>query len=239
MVPIAVMGVWLWFSDGAGNYLNGFQKLSGDDRTRAANLEGLGIVIGSYVMSVGLALLVSNGSMFGILLIVLSAIFILIPIAFFNEKIRKIRIPFRDSSPAVKSVLALLISVTVIMPIPIACIMDQDGNDVTVTFGDDSFTVRAPSFDHTFRYEDVKELTLEENFEKGKRVYGFATSKISSGKYSNSSFGDYYLASYAKVTPCAVFSVDGTMYAFNQIDDEKTKQAFDTLYEKVKAHTTS
>ncbi len=237
MVPIAVTGVWLWFSDSAGNYLNGFQKLIGDDRTRAANLEGLGIVLGSYVMSVGLALLVSNGNMFGILLIVLSVVFILIPIAFFNEKIRKIRIPFRDSTPAVKAVLALLISVTVIIPIPIACIMDQDGNDVTVTFGGDSFTVRAPSFDHTFRYEDVKELTFEENFEKGRRVYGFATSKISSGKYSNSSFGDYYLASYSKVSPCITFSADGTMYAFNQIDDEKTEQAFDTLYEKVKAYS--
>ena len=234
---MAVTGVWLWFSDSAGNYLNGFQKLSGDDRTRAANLEGFGIVIGSYVMSIGLALLVSNGSMFGILLIVLSVVFILIPIAFFNEKIRKIRIPFRDSSPAVKSVLALLVSVTVIIPIPIACIMDQDGNDVTVTFGDDSFTVRAPVFDYTFRYEDVKELTFEENFEKGKRVYGYATSKISSGKYSNSSFGNYYLASYSKVSPCITFSADGTMYAFNQIDDEKTKQAFDTLYEKVKAYS--
>ena len=234
---MAVTGVWLWFSDSAGNYLNGFQKLSGDDRTRAANLEGFGIVIGSYVMSIGLALLVSNGSMFGILLIVLSVVFILIPIAFFNEKIRKIRIPFRDSSPAVKSVLALLVSVTVIIPIPIACIMDQDGNDVTVTFGDDSFTVRAPVFDYTFRYEDVKELTFEENFEKGKRVYGFATSKISSGKYSNSSFGDYYLASYSKVSPCITFSADGTMYAFNQIDDEKTKQAFDTLSEKIKAYS--
>ena len=235
---MAVTGVWLWFSDSAGNYLNGFQKLSGDDRTRAANLEGFGIVIGSYVMSIGLALLVSNGNMFGILLIMLSVVFILIPIAFFNEeKIRKIRIPFRDSSPAVKSVLALLVSVTVIIPIPIACIMDQDGNDVTVTFGDDSFTVRAPVFDYTFRYEDVKELTFEENFEKGKRVYGFATSKISSGKYSNSSFGDYYLASYSKVSPCITFSVNGTMYAFNQIDDEKTKQAFDMLYEKVKAYS--
>lgn len=235
---MAVTGVWLWFSDSAGNYLNGFQKLSGDDRTRAANLEGFGIVIGSYVMSIGLALLVSNGNMFGILLIMLSVVFILIPIAFFNEeKIRKIRIPFRDSSPAVKSVLALLVSVTVIIPIPIACIMDQDGNDVTVTFGDDSFTVRAPVFDYTFRYEDVKELTFEENFEKGKRVYGFATSKISSGKYSNSSFGDYYLASYSKVSPCITFSADGTMYAFNQIDDEKTKQAFDMLYEKVKAYS--
>lgn len=229
VVPVAAAGAWIWFSDNAGTYVNGFPNLTGDDRNRFANMMGIGVVLCGFVMSLGLALLLASGNMYGILIIILSLIFVFIPIPIFKKN-PKARIPLKNCSPKTKMTLTAVISVAVLIPIPVACMLDDSGNEVTVTFNEDSFTVKAPMFDHTFSYKDVNGLALEENFEKGKRIYGYATSEISSGKYRNSLFGEYELASYSKVTPCITFSVNGNMYAFNQTDIEKTQQAYDTLY---------
>lgn len=228
VVPVAASGAWVWFSDNAGAYVNGFPDLNGDDRNRFANLMGIGVVLCGFVMSLGLAILLASGNMWGILIILLSLIFVFIPIPIFRKN-PKARIPLKNCSTKTKMALTTAISVAVLIPIPVAFMLDDSGNEVTVTFDEDSFTVKAPMFDHTFSYNDVGGLAFEENFEKGKRIYGYATSEISSGKYRNSLFGEYELASYSKITPCITFSVNGNMYAFNQEDVEKTQQAYDAL----------
>ena len=234
VVPVAVSGAWMWFSDNAGTYINGFPDLKGEDRNRFANMMGIGVVLCDFVMSLGLALLLASGSLYGILIIVLSLIFIIVPILIFKKN-PNAHIPLKNCSAKTQMALTAVISVVVLLPIPVACMLDDSGNEVTVTFDEGSFAVRAPMFDHTFSYDEVNGLTFEENFEKGKRIYGYATSEICSGKYSNSLFGEYELASYSKVTPCITFSVNGDMYAFNQADLEKTQQAYNTLCEKINA----
>lgn len=234
VIPTTVSGAWLWFSDTAGLYLNGFPNLKEEYRTRAANLMGIGVVLFGFVMSLGLGLLLSEGNIYGIIIILLALIFVLVPILYFNErKIRNVRIPLEKRSPNTKGAVIVLISILVLLPLPVLGTLNADGNEIAVTFREDSFSVKGPMFDHTFHYKDVDVLALEENFEKGKRIYGYATSKLCSGKFNNSMFGGYYLASYTKVIPCIVFSVDGTMYAFNQADISKTQQTYNMLYDKV------
>ena len=232
IVPVVTSGMWLWFSEDAGKYLNGTPNLHGNDRHRAANLIGFDLTLSGFVMSLGLGLVLSNGSTYGIFIILLSVILILIPYAYCNEKrIHTVGIPFENRSRKAKNALITVASVAVL--IPIAAFAGSESNEVTVTFEESSFTVKAPSFEHSFNYEDVNELSLDENFDKGNRAHGYKSPKISSGKFNNSSFSDYYLASYTKVEPCIVFSVGGTMYAFNQADAEKTGQMYDLLYSKI------
>lgn len=232
IVPVAASGIWLWFSEDAGNYLNGFASLRDDDRRRAANLLGFGLTASAFVMSLGLGILLSNGGMYGILVILLSMVFVFIPYASLNDnRIHDVRIPFESRSPAFKNIMAITVSLAVL--VPMSAFASSDSNEMAVVFDENSFVIKAPSFDREFRYDDVNELTLDEDFDKGRRMFGYGSSEISSGKFSNSSFGNYYLTSYTKVKPCITFSVDGTMYAFNQADTEKTQQAYYTLHSKI------
>ena len=104
---------------------------------------------------------------------------------------------------------------------------------VDVTVGDSSFSVKAPGFDHTFAYSDITAIQYEEDFEKGTRIYGYATDTLRSGRFHNSIFGDYDLASYTKISPCIVISAGGNMYAFNQQSVSDTHSLYDQLYAKV------
>ena len=72
-----------------------------------------------------------------------------------------------------------------------------------------------------------------EDFPKGKRIMGYQDTNVSSGRYNNSLFGDYELASYSKVRPCIAISVGGEMYAFNQNSDDLTWALYQSLKERI------
>ena len=106
---------------------------------------------------------------------------------------------------------------------------------VDVSVGEDSFSVKAPFFDRSFSYDEIGGCEYFEDFPKGKRIMGYSDGTLSSGRYSNSIFGSYELASYSKVRPCIAVSVGGEMYAFNQSSDTLTESLYETLKEKISA----
>ena len=77
-----------------------------------------------------------------------------------------------------------------------------------------------------FDYDEIEDLGIDPNFEKGSRSIGYGTPNISSGKFKNSMFGPYVLMSYTKVDSCVFFTYDGSYYAFNQSTEEATMDAY-------------
>lgn len=125
---------------------------------------------------------------------------------------------------------AAVIAVAVLVTVPSAVLSDTVfGESVNVTFDDTGVTVTAPMFDHHFNYDDIEDCRLEQDFDRGHRVYGYATGTICSGKWNNSMFGDYELASYTSVHTCIVLSVGGNIYAFNLSDTARTQSAYETI----------
>lgn len=103
---------------------------------------------------------------------------------------------------------------------------------VDVDLNETSFTVTAPMFNHTFTYEKVESIELDENFDRGFRKWGYGTSTVCSGKFSNDEFGNYELASYTKCKSCIVILYDGEIYAFNQATVSETQTLYDEIVQR-------
>ena len=229
IVPCTMAGVWMWFSDNAGRFINGFDNVRIELRNRFANYYGPYIVISMTLISLSVSLMMMAKTAWAFLIIAISIIVLIYPIRYLNDRVTDKRIILGDASDKVKIMACIVVSLLVLIPVAITDQFSSEAVKVDVSFNDDDITIKAPMFDHTFSYSQVEVLTLEPDFDKGIRVYGYGSSTILSGVFKNDSFGRYDLASYAKVSCCIVFSVNGDMYAFNQDSDESTRNAFDVL----------
>jgi hypothetical protein len=142
--------------------------------------------------------------------------------------------PFIERTLGRKIAAFIAVSAIVLVPTVGISAMDLTSETVVVEFGDDGFRVKAPMVNEYFEYDKVKDLTLDPNFDKGTRVWGYGTPTISSGTFNNAAFGNYTLASYTEVKPCIFFQYEGKYYAFNLSNNTDTMKAFDQLEMKVK-----
>ena len=233
IIPCGLMGAWMWFSDGAGRYINGFDNLSPEVRNRFAKFYGIYIIIGMFLITLSLSFFVTGQMLPGFLLIALSVFVFFYPIRYCSNKVMSKKIPLENSSYKVKASVCVLTATVLLMPLPICDYVFDDSNAVSLEFGESDFTVKAPMFNHTFSYSEVAGLTYDSDFDKGTRVFGYGGSDICSGKFKNDSFGKYELAAYTNVKPCIVFSVNGDMFAFNQKSIDLTLSAYNELCDRV------
>jgi hypothetical protein len=236
--PILCMGAYMWMTGTGERWLNNvnLSKYPEDQRRAVVAEFGVGITVMSVLLMIGISLVTmgTNGVIFCFIFIAAGIIAVIVPmVRTFSRKSFK---PY--ASPSVAKEVAIVAGVTILALAPTFYFGSNFTGSVDLEFGEDSFSVEAPMFSHTFSYSEVEGLQYIWDFDKGTRVMGYATGTICSGRYSTDYFseGDYLkydLASYAKVAPCIVFWYDGDMYAFNQEDDKSTMQAYIMLHGRV------
>ena len=224
-----VIGLYMFLEGKGQNAINGvdWSSLSDSEVRNMVSFWGFYFIIGSILLMYSVALLMSF--IWAFVLILVSVAFLLVPLAL-KERGRKHQ--FVERSKTTKVLVFATVSIVAIVPTFYFMSMEDNSEAVVVEFGEDSFHIKAPMVDLTFKYEDVSDIGIDPDFDKGSRIWGYGTTNICSGKFQNAVFGKYTLASYTKVTPCVFFTCDGEYYAFNQVSVQNTYDAYETLIQK-------
>lgn len=231
--PIIMMCVYFWITGRGKKFVNGFDwsKYSDEEAKRIISFIGFWMLISMTVMIYGMSLMFVKLwiglSLLAVSVALMVAVFI---VSFTKKKIEK-PLPTMDSIRAFSII--LLVTAASIVPTTVFLSDGITSESVDVTLDETSFTVKAPMFDHTFSYSEIDDIQYFDDFDKGTRKMGYNDGRISSGKYNNSMFGDYQLASYSSVRPCIAISVGGDMYAFNQDSDAKTLELYNSLVSRI------
>ncbi len=232
MFPIIMMSAYMWLTGKGAKFINGvdWSKLNEQETKNKVSSIGFWIMISMIIVMYGLAVIPSHVWIgLGILGVgsVLAIVIAIKTVAGGNSR------PM-ISLDSVKA-LSILLVVTLVSLVPTTYIMTEftSSESVDVTVGNESFTVKAPMFDHTFTYSEIDEIRYDADFDKGSRRMGYGTDIISSGKWKNAEFGNYELAAYTKVRSCIVISVGGDIYAFNQSSDDATLNLFNDLKNRI------
>ena len=231
VIPIVAFGMYMWVSGRGQMWINGvnWKALDEYQSKRAVRLMGLSMAVFGIGLYLSFMFIAESLTIF-ILLIVILIVGLLVFLVYVNTKKFRSR-PAKEPKMSQSTMLAVSMIVIFASVIPAFMMTDVfgDGN-INVNVTDDYVSVEGPMFKYReFNYDEIDECWLDKNFEKGKRINGYGTSNIKSGHFENSSFGRYMLASYAKVTPCIVISMDGEIYAFNQSTVEETQDVYDKL----------
>ncbi len=231
--PIVCAGLCMWLHGSGYRFLNvGVDWKSMDEKKRreVASRWGLWMAIGTVILIWGTAFLMLN-LVIGIILMAAGTILMVLPFA--KGAAKGSPVPNWSRGKRIVVVAAF----TLLTAVPFAFVMDGGAgsmsNSVDISLGDDSFTVKAPFFDHSFSYDEIDDCQYFEDFQKGRRVMGYSDGTISSGRYDNDLFGRYELASYTKIKPCIAISVGGEIYAFNQSSKDLTESLYQSLLDKI------
>ena len=230
--PIIMMGLFFWIT-GRGKWainMVDWSKYSEEECRMIVSHTGFWIMMTVIVLLYGLSLLFIS-LWVGVTIAVIAAVIMFATL--FRPYFRRIErpLPTMDSVKAF-SVFLIVIAVSLV-PTTFFLSTGSSQESVDITLGEESFTVKAPMFDHTFRYDEIDDIQYYDDFDKGTRKMGYNDYHVSSGKFHNDMFGDYHLAAYTSVKPCIAISVNGDMYAFNQDSDAATLGLFDTLKSKM------
>lgn len=95
--------------------------------------------------------------------------------------------------------------------------------NIDVTYGTDSFTIRASYWDDlTVRYGAIEEIDYREDFSPGVRTNGFGSLRLSMGSFQNDEFGNYTLYAYTGCDDVVVLQVDGRTLVFGCKTEKET-----------------
>ena len=118
--------------------------------------------------------------------------------------------------------------------IPVLALDSAGPSGGVVDVGDTSMHVTAPMVDRTIAYEDIYSVYLDDNFSIGSRVSGYGGINMECGKYRNSEFGTYTLASYSSCDLFVVIKLKaGSPMVFNQKNAEDTTALYNDLISKL------
>ena len=229
--PCVVIGLYMVLEGKGEHAINGvdWSSMNKEQTSNFVHFWGIFFTLGSAMLTVSLALLMSY-MVPGILLMVAGIIVMLLPMAF-RERVKNRKFVMR--SRGTKIAVFAVVSIAVIAPALYLMNTDQAADAVKIEFGNDSFRVIAPMVDETFEYDLVVAPTLDPDFDRGYRVWGYATHTIGTGQFNNAAFGNYTLASYTQVDPCVFFEYKGKYFAFNQSSAELTEKAYEELLKKL------
>ena len=235
--PMMCVGFYMAKERTGSRWINGvdFSKYSEPEIGDLMCMFGLGMSLGSAVLMLSISFIAmsSVGIYVTIIGIAVALACFLLPLALGRPgRVRKM--PELTAGMTV----TLVIGMSVVAVVPSMLMAEGSVYGVEVEFGEDEFTVDAPMEHWSFKYHEIEELALYPDFDKGSRVVGYATLKISSGTYRTDFFDPgaylkYDLASYTAVKMCVTFWVDGHLYAFNLSDEASTMAAYAELENRV------
>ena len=232
--PIIMTGVFTWFTGRGKRFINtvDWSRYTEEEAKKTVSYTGFWVMITVIILTYGVSLIMVN---LWIGLSIIAVAIILMLITLLRPMFKKINRPLPSMDSVKAFSVILLVTAVSLVPTTYFMITGVGSESVDITLGDGSFTVKAPMFDHTFRYDEIDDIQYYEDFDKGSRKMGYNDNHICSGKFHNSLFGDYQLAAYRSVTPCVAISVDGQMYAFNQDSDAKTLELFESIKDRMPA----
>lgn len=124
-----------------------------------------------------------------------------------------------------------VLSVVLVVIILAFCAVICFTGNVTVSYGDTSFTVEATYYsDITVNYADIETVEYREEGVDGHRVSGFGSPRLLLGWFRNDEFGDHTRYTYGDTAACAVLTMDnGSVLVLGGRDAEATKAICDEL----------
>lgn len=116
-----------------------------------------------------------------------------------------------------------LISIIIIIAVLIIAQMRGDSN-ISLDFGDDSLTVRAPKeFSFSVAYDEISSIDLVEFNDPGNMLSGGENRNCSWGDWENEAWGQYTRGTSAKAdTAILVTTTDNAHLVFSYEDDDTT-----------------
>lgn len=231
LYPLVVLSLYMFLEGKNYRWVNGmdWEAMTEQGRINAVSYWGAYMLVGSIVMIFAINIMLGY-MLFGIFLIILGVIIMMIPVVR-RETAESKQFIARPKGTKV----ALFIAVTLLAMVPAVGLAgaEMTSDTVIVEFTDEGVHISAPMVGRTFKYDEIEQLELDPNFDKGKRLIGYGTPYICSGTFKNDALGSYTLMSYTKVKPCVFFLYGERYFAFNQLTDELTQQAYEELLSKV------
>ena len=130
---------------------------------------------------------------------------------------------------------AVIVGIFVLLTLIFCLVLCFTGN-ISVSFGEDSFTVQASySSDPAIRYGDIDFAEFRESDDPGSRISGFGTPRLLMGWFRNEEFGDYTRYSYARGGACVVMHSGGKVIVIGLKTDAETKAFYHELNSKINA----
>lgn len=193
------------------------------------------VVCGLLLILLGV-LLPERSAVWGLLACILPAVAIpsIYSYTYYKKQVKNGTAPEKAENP-IKNNKIVFICTTVfcVLTLAFVAVLCFSG-DVAVVFAENEFTVQADYYsDLTVDYEAVERIEYRETFDKGNRVNGFGSPRLSMGTFKNDEFGLYTIYAYTNCPSAVVmYSENGTLVLCGA-DDAATKAIFDTLEERV------
>ena len=156
--------------------------------------------------------------------------------AFHRKQVKEGKVSEETNIKAKKYNKQIGIGVTIGLTIlAVVMIIILGGGDIEVAYGEDSFTVVADFFeDLTIKHEEIADVEYRESFDKGSRLFGFGSPRLSMGSFQNEEFGRYDIISYTGCKAVVIItSTDGKKLALNLSDKEATRELYEDILDRI------
>ncbi len=102
--------------------------------------------------------------------------------------------------------------------------------DINIVNEDDVLKINASYFsDLQIKKTEIEKIEYRENFDKGIRISGFGSARLSMGTFENSEFGIYTIYSYTKAEDCIVLKSEEKTLVISGKNDKETQKIYKTL----------
>lgn len=173
-----------------------------------------------------------------LILVILLAI---VPVAIYSNVYAKMQIregrakaeDFRPRGGKVQTVIGIVLTVLLLCFVGVVLFT---GN-VEILYHDMSLEAEADYYgDLHLSYDAIKGVEYREDFQKGSRVAGFGTPRLSLGSFQNDELGTYTLYSYTGCDDAVLLRVEGDrVIVLSGKDEAATKVIYEEILKRVKA----
>lgn len=231
------LGLWMWANGAGANLVSspGWNRLDDQQKVRAVSVMGLHIAIGMAMVGCAMPfIMVPQWGLFMFLTLLLGGMAVTFSglIRMFSWN-RNSEWTFTRKAPLTVWMTVFLVLFAVVA-VPVVVLDSYAVSGVDVEIGDSDMTIKAPMVDRTIAYTDISSVYLDDSFSIGHRVSGYGGLNMECGKYRNSEFGTYTLASYSS---CDLFVViklkSGSPVVFNQENADDTTAVYNDLVSKL------
>ena len=102
--------------------------------------------------------------------------------------------------------------------------------DMTIDYGEDSFTISATFCNNVIvNYDDIDSIEYRENNNGGMKVNGFNSARLLLGAFKNDEFGNYTRYSYTACNSAVVLKIDDKTLVLSGKTDAETKEIYNKL----------
>ena len=130
-----------------------------------------------------------------------------------------------------KSVLRQLFFVLALFAVLIPIALWDSNTQIKVSFDNSSVYVTSDEYNMTIGYDEIASAELAPLAEPGEELEDTVDNDIiRTGKWQNSTWGEYYINADLDTTECVVANLkDGRIFVFSRKDNEATAKDYETL----------